>query len=177
LSSWLRWRILRAVGERMDDGRRRAAMAKRYVVELGAAERARLRTLVGSGRAAARALTHARILLKADQGEGGPGWTDPAIAAALEVGLATVARVRQAYATDGLEAALHQKRPDREYERTFDGEREARLIALACSAPPTGRERWSLRLLAEHLVRLEVVEAVSHETVRRTLQQTNSSPG
>ena len=150
-------------------------MGKKYVVELGEAGRACLRTMVGSGAAAARALTHARILLKADQGEAGPGWTDAAIAAALDVGLATVARVRQAYATEGLDAALTHKRPDREYARTFDGAREARLIALACSDPPTGREHWSLRLLAEHLVRLEVVDAVSHETVRRTLKQTRSS--
>jgi transposase len=150
-------------------------MAKKYEVRLSEAERAQLRTLVGCGTAAARTLTHARILLKADRGEGGPGWTDQAIAAALEVGLATVARVRQAYATAGLAAALHQKRPAREYARTLDGEREARLLALACSAPPTGRERWSLRLLAEQLVRLEVVPAVSHETVRRTLKQTSSS--
>jgi hypothetical protein len=149
-------------------------MAKKYVVELGEGERARLRTMVGSGTAAARVLTHARILLKADQGEGGPGWTDTAVAGALEVGLATVARVRQAYATAGLDAALTQKRPDREYERTFDGAREARLIALACSTPPAGRERWSLRLLAAHLVQLEVVDAVPHETVRRALKQTSS---
>ena len=140
------------------------------------AERARLRTLVGSGTAPARTLAHARILLKADQGEGGPGGTDAATAGAVEVGLATVARVRQAYATGGLDAALHQQRPAREYARTFDGAREARPIALACSAPPAGREHWSLRLLAEHLVRLEVVTAVSHETVRRALKQTSSSP-
>ena len=151
-------------------------MAKKYVVALSEAERARLRTLVGRGTGAARTLTHARILLKADQGEGGPGWTDAAIAVALEVGLATVGRVRQACATAGLDAALHQKRPDREYGRTFDGAREARLIALACSDPPAGREHWSLRLLAEHLVRLEVVATVSHETVRRALKQTPSSP-
>ncbi len=150
-------------------------MAKKYVVALGAAERARLRTLVGQGQAPARRLTHARILLKADRGEGGPGWTDEAIAGALEVGLSTVARVRQAYATGGLDAALARKTPEREYPRTFDGEREARLIALACSAPPTGFARWSLRLLAERLVRLEVVPAVSHETVRRTLKQMSSS--
>jgi hypothetical protein len=149
-------------------------MAKRYVVRLSEAERARLRTLVGQGCAPARRLAHARILLKADQGEGGAAWTDQAIAAALEVGRATVARVRQAYAEAGLEAALTQKRPDREYARTFDGAREARLIALACSDPPTGRERWSLRLLAARLVALEVVAAVSHETVRRALKQTPS---
>lgn len=152
-------------------------MAKKYVVELSEAERAHLRTLVGSGTAPARLLTHARILLKAHQGEGGAGWTAAAIATALEVGLATVARVRQAYATDGLDAALTRKRPQREYERTFDGEREARLIALACSEPPAGQQRWSLRLLAEHVVALEVVEAVSHETVRRALKQTISSRG
>jgi len=151
-------------------------MAKKYVVALDDVERARLRGLIGSGAAPARAQAHARILLKADQGEAGPGWTDAAIASAVEVGLATVARVRQAYATDGLDAALHHKRPDREYERTFDGAREARLVALACSAPPEGREHWSLRLLAEHLVRLEVVGTVSHETVRRALKQTSSSP-
>ncbi len=148
-------------------------MAKKYVVALSEGERAHLRTLVGGGTAAARTLTHARILLKADQGAGGPGWTDAAIAGALEVGLSTVARVRQAYATAGLGAALTRKTPDRAYERTSDGAREARLIALACSDPPAGREHWSPRLLAEHLVRLEVVEAVSHETVRRTLKQTN----
>lgn len=150
-------------------------MAKKYVVALSEAERARLRTLVGGGTAPARTLTHARILLKANQGEGGPGWTDEAIAGALEVGLSTVARVRQAYATAGLDTALTRKVAAREYPRTFDGEREARLIALACSAPPTGRERWSLRLLAERLVRLEVVETVSHETVRQALKQTSSS--
>jgi len=151
-------------------------MAKKYVIALSEAERAWLRTLVGRGAAPARLLAHARILLKADQGEAGPSWPDAAIAGAVEVGLATVARVRQAYATGGLDAALRPKVPAREYARTFDGAREARLIALACSAPPTGREHWSLRLLAEHLVRLEVVEAVSHETVRRALKQTSSSP-
>jgi len=150
-------------------------MAKPYVVVLGEGERACLRTLIGRGAAPARLLAHARILLKADQGEAGPGWTDAMIAGALEVGLATVARVRRAYATAGLDTALHQKRPAREYARTFDGAQEARLIALACSDPPAGREHWSLRLLAEHLVRLEVVETVSHETVRRALKQTSSS--
>jgi hypothetical protein len=150
-------------------------MAKKYAVALDDVERARLRGLIGSGTAPARVLAHARILLKADQGAGGPAWTDAAIAGALEVGLATVARVRQAYVTAGLDAALHHKRPDREYARTFDGAREARLLALACGDPPTGREHWSLRLLADHLVRLEVVDAVSHETVRRALKQTSSN--
>jgi hypothetical protein len=146
-----------------------------YLVTLSEDERARLHTLVGRGSAPARLLTHARILLKANRGEAGPGWTDQAIAAALEVGLSTVARVRQAYATAGLDAALTRKAPDRAYERTFDGAREARLLALACSTPPSGHKRWSLRLLADRLVRLEVVGAVSHETVRQTLKQTRSS--
>ncbi len=145
----------------------------KYAVLLSAEERAALRTLVGRGAASARRLTHARILLKANQGEAGPGWTDAAIATALDVGRATVARVRQRYATEGLEAALAHKAPEREYQRTLDGAQEAHLIALACSAPPEGRARWSLRLLAERLVALEVVEAVSHETVRQVLKQTS----
>lgn len=151
-------------------------MRTKYSVILSEAERAHLHTLVGRGTAPARMLTHARILLKANQGEAGPGWTDAAIATALEVGLSTVARVRQRYVADGLEAALARKGPDREYRRKLDGEQEARLIALACSTPPTGRQRWTMRLLAERLVALEVVETVSHETVRQTLKQTNSSP-
>ena len=148
-----------------------------YVVKLDESERAFLHTLIGRGTAAARMLTHARILLKANRGEAGPGWTDAAIAEALEVGHATVARVRQAYVTQGLPAALERKAPDRVYPRRLDGAREAKLIALACGDPPDGRERWSMRLLAEQLVRLEVVEAISHETVRRTLQQTSSNRG
>jgi len=147
-------------------------MKTKYAVRLSAAERARLRTLVGSGAAPARQLAHARILLKADQGEGGPGWNDQAIAGALEVCTATVARVRRQYATAGLEAALNRRWPEREYARALDGEAEAHLIALACGTPPKGRQRWSLRLLARELVRLEVVEAVSYETVRRTLKET-----
>src|SRR5918996_4304779 len=136
----------------------------KYAVELTEAERARLRTLIGSGTAPSRMLTHARILLKANQGEGGPGWTDAAIAGALEVHPATVARVRRAFAEQGLAAALERKPPARVYERKLDGAAEARLVAVACSAPPAGRERWTLRLLADELVRLEVVGGLSHET-------------
>ncbi len=150
-------------------------MVKKYLVTLSEAERARLRTLVGQGYAPARRLAHARILLKADRGEGGPGWMDEAIAGALEVGRSTVARVRQVYATAGLDAALTQKTPDREYGRALDGAQEAHLIALACGTPPTGYQRWSPRLLAARLLALEVVAAVSHETVRQTLKQTPSN--
>jgi len=152
-------------------------MRKRYTVRLSEGERARLRTLIGQGTGPARALTHARILLKASQGEAGPGWSDAAIAAALEVSPATVARVRMRYAAEGLDAAVYRKAPEREYPRRLDGEQEARLVTLACSAPPEGRKRWTLRLLADRLVALEVVESVSYETVRQALKQTASSRG
>ena len=149
----------------------------KYAVCLTEVERALLRTLVGRGIAPARLLTRARVLLKADQGEGGAAWTDAAIAGALEVHPTTVARIRRQFVEHGLDAALERKRPDRVYPRTLDGAGEAHLIAVACSPPPAGRERWTLRLLADELVRLEVVETVSYETVRRTLGQTNSNPG
>ncbi len=152
-------------------------MRKQHVVVLSEPERARLHTLIGQGTAPARALAHARILLKANQGAAGPGWTDRAIATALEVHHTTVARVRQQYAAGGLEAAVDRKAPDRAYRRKLDGQQEAHLVALACSAPPEGRKRWTLRLLAERLVRLEVVDAVSYETVRQALKQTASSRG
>ena len=145
----------------------------KYAVRLTDEERAQLRTLVGRGVAPARRLAHARILLKADQGEGGAAWADAAIAGALETHPVTVARVRQQFVAEGLEAALDRRAPRREYARKLDGEREARLVAVACGAPPAGYERWSLRLLADELVRLEVVDTVSHETVRQTLQQTS----
>lgn len=152
-------------------------MRKQHVVVLSELERARLRTLIGQGSAPARALTRARILLKANQGEAGPGWSDRAIATALEVHHTTVARVRQQYAAGGLEATVNRKAPEREYRRKLDGEQEARLAVLACSAPPGGRKRWTLRLLAGRLVQLEVVDAVSYETVRQALKQTASSHG
>lgn len=147
-------------------------MPKKYIVQLAEPERAYLRTLIGQGVAPARTLTHARILLKADQSEAGPSWKDAMIADALEVHPTTVAAVRQTYVMAGLEAALTRKTPDRQYRRKLDGEQEAQLIALACSAPPDGHARWTLRLLADHLVRLEVVDTISYETVRQTFKQT-----
>jgi hypothetical protein len=152
-------------------------MAYPYRVVLTEEQRAHLRTLGGSGVAPARMLTRARILLKADHGEGGPGWSDAAIAGALDVDPSTVLRVRRQCVTEGLDAALERKRPDRVYERTLDGVGEARLIALAGSVPPEGHAQWSLRLLADQLVRLEVVETISYETVRQTLKKTTSSRG
>ncbi len=148
-------------------------MRKLSIVKLSEAERAQLHTLIGQGVAPAGKLAHARILLKANQGEAGPGWTDAAIAAAVEVHPTTVARVRQEYVRAGLVAALDRKTPDREYRRKLDGEQEAHLVALTCSGPPEGRKRWSLRLLADQLVALHVVDTVSYETVRQTLKQTN----
>lgn len=152
-------------------------MRKQYVVRLSEAERAALLTMIGRGAAPARVQTHARILLKANRGEAGPEWTDGAIGTALEVDPTTVARVRKLYVTEGLESALHRKAPDRVYRRKLDGEQEARLVAVACSEPPSGQKRWSLRLLADKLVELEVVETVSYETVRQTLKQTSSNRG
>lgn len=149
----------------------------KYAVMLTDEERADLRTLIGQGTAPARKLCHARILLKADQGDGGSAWADAAIAGALEIHSATVGRVRRAYVEQGLDAALERKTPDRLYPRRLDGAAEAHLIALACSDPPAGRTRWTLRLLADELVRREVVETVSYETVRRTFEQTTSSRG
>ncbi len=146
-------------------------------VVLTEAQRAELRGLVAAGVAPARMLTRARVLLKANHGEGGPGWSDAAIAGALDVNASTVLRIRRRFATEGLEATLERKRPERVYERRLDGAQEAHLVALACSAPPDGQARWTLRLLAAELVRLEVVEAVSHETVRQTLKKTSSSRG
>lgn len=146
-----------------------------YRVILTAEQRAELRTLIGSGAAPARMLTRARILLKADHGTGGPGWSDATIAGALDVHVLTVQRIRRQFVTEGLTATLARKQPDRVYERTLDGRQEAHLIAIACSVPPDGHARWSLRLLADEIVRREVVDAISYETVRRTLKKTSSS--
>jgi DNA-binding transcriptional ArsR family regulator len=150
-------------------------MKKKYPVILSEAQRERLKSLIAAGSAPARKLTHARILLKADQSPEGPGWVDEQVADAVEVSQPTVARVRKQYFEEGLEAALNRRPPNREYHRKLDGEQEARLIALACSEPPEGQVRWSLRLLADKLVELEIVEEVSYQTVRRTLKKTNSS--
>jgi transposase len=147
-------------------------MRKKYVVRLTAQERGQLTQLLAGGTAPARQLTHARILLKADQGPEGPAWTDAQIVTALDTSRPTVERVRKRYAEEGLEAALVHRPPRATKPRTLDGQQEARLIALSCGGPPPGRERWSLRLLAEKLVELEVVEAVSRETVRQVLNQT-----
>jgi transposase len=152
-------------------------MKKKYIVTLTQEEREELQTMLSKGQAAARKLTHARILLKADAGEGGPAWDDEAIAEGLEVGRATVERVRKQFVEEGFEAALDRRKPRRQYQRKLDGDGEAHLIALACSQAPEGRSRWTLRLLADRMVRLEQVDHLSHETVRQVLKKTNLSLG
>lgn len=151
---------------------------KKYKVTLTAEERKSLQDLIAAKKTAAQKVIHARILLKADAGPGGPAWTDARIAEALEVDVSTVERLRQRFVEQGVDAALGRKKQDRPSRpRTLDGKAEARLIALACSEPPAGRVRWTLRLLADKLVELEIVETVCTETIRRTLKKTNSSRG
>jgi len=152
-------------------------MAKKYHVRLSADERTVLKDLIAAGKAAARAQAHARILLKVDAGPEGPAWTDEAIVAALEVSVRTVERVREAWVLEGLEAALYPKPARAHRPRRLDGAQEAHLIALACTKPPQGKKRWTLRLLADKLVELEVVAGIAPETVRQTLKKTSSSRG
>lgn len=152
-------------------------MEKRYRVTLTEQEREGLRKLVSTGKAAAKKLVRARIVLLADQAAGGPAKSDPQIVDALECGRVTVERVRKRFVEDGLEAALQPPPRKRVYQRRLDGKAEAHLVALACGSPPEGRSRWTLRLLADRMVALDYVEDVSYETVRRTLKKTNSSRG
>src|SRR5262249_8460736 len=138
----------------------------------------KLQALIRAGKASALKLARARVLLKADAGPGGPDWPDERIAEAVGGGLATVARVRQRVVGVGVAAALERRKQGRpSAERELGGRAEAKLIALACSAPPDGRTAWTLQLLAGRLVELRVVDAVSDETVRRVLKKTNSSRG
>jgi transposase len=151
---------------------------KKYKVTLTTEERQSLYDLIAAGKAAAKKLTHARILLKADAAPEGPAWTDGRIAEAVEVNLTTVERVRQRFVEQGLEAALIRKKQEHpSRQRKLDGDGEARLIALACSEPPQGRSAWTLQLLADQLVELHVVDSIADETVRQVLKKTNSSRG
>src|SRR5829696_4251487 len=150
-------------------------MKKKHPVILSDTEREQLKSLIAAGTAPARKLTHARILLKADQASEGPAWVDEQVADAVEVSQPTVCRVRKQYVEEGLQAATNRRPPNREYHRKLDGEQEARLVALACSEPPEGQARWSLRLLANRMVEFSVVEDISYQTVSRTLKKTNLS--
>jgi transposase len=145
---------------------------KRYIVELTTQERNELAQLVSKGKAAARKITHARVLLEADESKNGPGWTDNQISEALGIHLNTIHGIRRRFVEDGLEAALVRKKQDRpSRKRIVDGEVEARIIALRCGQPPQGKGRWNLRLLADKLVELEIVPSISHETVRQALKK------
>lgn len=152
-------------------------MQKRYLVTLTTEERTELRAMVSVGRAAARKLTRARILLLADEAEDGPAKSDPEIVDALGCGRATVERVRKQFVEEGVEATLSREPTMRTYERRLDGTAEAHLVAIVCGSPPEGRARWTLRLLADRMVALGHVESVSYETVRMTLKKTSSSLG
>jgi transposase len=149
----------------------------KYVVRLDPEERAQLLALVHTGRAAAAKLLHARILLKADALAGGRHWTDTEIAEALDTSAATIHRVRQAFVEEGVERALVRKRPTGRQYRKLDRTQEAQLSAVACSAPPEGRARWTLKLLADKLVALHIVDSISAECVRTTRKKTRSNRG
>lgn len=153
------------------------AMNKKYIVRLTPEEKQELEQLINQGKAAARKLTHARILLKANCNQEQGGWTDQAIHQAIDVSLSTIARVRQIFVEQGLDAALNSKPSSQLRLRKLDGVAEAGLIACCCSQPPPGRKEWTLRLLADEMVKLEYVNSISHETVRQVLKKTKSSLG
>ncbi len=143
----------------------------KWIVRLTAAERTDLQRLVDEGKRAGSVLKRAWVLLQADAD--GPGWKDPQIAEAYGTSLSTVHRIRQAFVEEGLDAALYRKKPTGRQYRKLDGAQEARLVALACSQPPTGRQRWTLQLLADRLVALKVVDTISGECVRTTRKKTS----
>ena len=149
----------------------------KYVLRLTTDERERLEGLIAQKRAAAGKVLRARILLKADVSEAGPGRTDPQLVEAFDVSLSTVHRLRQQLVEEGVEAALVRKPRSRHRPPLLDGEKEARLVAIACSAPPDGRARWTLQLLADKLVELQIVPSISDETVRLRLKKTPSNRG
>jgi hypothetical protein len=149
-------------------------MHKRYVVKLSKEERKQLAELVKKEGVAAKKRSHAQVLLLADCGRHGPAWKDEGIAEACRVTVRTVENIRKRLVLEGLDAALNRKRQSRPSRRKIlDGEKEAKVIALCCGAKPSGHARWTLRLLAERVVELEIVESVSHETVRQCLKKTS----
>ena len=156
---------------------RKSPSVKRYVVLLSEEERTRLEAMIGKGRSAAQMLLKARILLKADASDAGEGWSDSQIVEALETSVSMVYRVRRQLVEEGFEAVLARKvRAMPAVPRIFDGEKEARLIALACSGPPAGYARWSLRLLEGKVVELGIVERASDSTIGRALKKTRRNP-
>lgn len=154
-----------------------AVIRTKYTVTLTEAERTELTRLVTTGRSAARTILHAQVLLKADAAPGGPRWTDAQIHEVFGLGFTAIARIRRRFIEEGLEAALYRRAARTPRLRKLDGRAEAHLVALACSEPPDGRDRWTLALLTERFVALGGGPPVSDETVRRVLKQTTSSPG
>src|SRR5215471_16169218 len=155
----------------------RSPSVKRYVVRLSAEERGGLEAIICKGKSSAARLLKARILLKADVSEAGAGWSDSRIIEALETSVSMVYRVRKQLVEEGFDAVLSRKqRATPAVPRIFDGEKEAKLIALACSKPPKGRTRWTLRLLESKVVELGIVDRASDSTIGRTLKKTLSSP-
>ena len=151
---------------------------KKYIVRLSTKERKTLKKLVTSGRGPARMFTRARILLKADQSDEGPGWSDERISEALEVTVQSIERIRKQLVEEGFDAVLSRRKYTQKISRKkIDGDVEAHLVALSCSEPPPGRARWTLRLLADSIVELGYVQSISHEAVRQTLKKTNLNRG
>lgn len=147
-------------------------MNKKYIVKLTDDERTELEALISKGKVAAHKIKHAHILLQADAN--GAHWSDEQIAHTFRCHKNTVANIRELLVEEGLEAALNRKPQDKpSREKIFDGKKEAQLIALCCSNPPEGKSDWTLKLLGDRLVALEIVDSVSHETIRKTLKKTN----
>ena len=152
-------------------------MNQKYPVELTEDERYQLKQMLSSGTVSVRKARRAQIILKSDSSEGGPKWSYQAICEAFNVSQPTISEVRRAYVEGGLEVAINRKKPERVYEHRLDGVAEAHLIAMTCTEPPEGYERWTLRLLKDRMIKLSYVEKVSHETIRTTLKKMNLSLG
>lgn len=151
---------------------------KKHSIQLSKEQRDQVEQLIRKGTAPARHILHAQVLLKAESGENGPNWSNRQIQEAFGVGEVTIWRIRRRFLDHGLTDAIERRpQPERPQKRKIDGEQEAYLIALACGKPPEGRERWTMRLLADKLIQLGYVDQVSHKTVWVTLKKTNSNPG
>lgn len=146
---------------------------KKYIVDLTDSERTELEQLTKKGKIAAYKMNHARILLLADINQQEGGWTDLKISEALNLGQATIERVRQRFVESGIESALSRKKQPNRRVKILDGEKEAYLISIACSETPMGKAKWTLQMLADKMIDLQYVEKISRETIRKTLKKTN----
>jgi len=150
---------------------------KKYIVSLMPSERNFLEQLTKKGKIAAYKMNHARILLQADLNQEGGGWIDSQISKSLNISHATIERVRQRFVEEGIESALNRRKQKNRRPKTIDGEKEAYLIAIACSKTPTGKGHWTLQMLADKMVELNYVEQVSTQTIRQTLKKMSLSLG